>query len=99
MTKPTLILLTLLLASCDTQFARNGGTYSLFETSAGTVYLLNTATGETRVISKLGTEGKLQPTAIYQGEDGKIYQYDGAGKLKELSVREAADRILENSKK
>ena len=89
-----LVLIPLTLGGCD-QFVPFSGRYALFETSRGTVYRLDTTSGKTEVVYSLTGWPKLNAKTLYEGEDGKTYEYVGAGKLKELSTREAADRIVE----
>ena len=92
------VLGTILITGCDLQLGAKTGSYSLFETSKGTVYRLNTASGETGIIYSPGGQPKLTAKTLYTSEDGKTYEYLGGGKLKELSTTEAADRIIEKYK-
>ena len=94
-----LLLTLVVLSGCDMSFGNQHKNFSLFETSKGTVYLLNTATGETKIIYSKDSAPRLIPNTVYDSEDGKSYEYLGAGTLKALSVREAADRIIEKYKK
>jgi hypothetical protein len=89
-----LVLIPLTLCGCD-RFASFAGRYSLFETSKGAVYRLDTTSGKTEVVYSPTGWPKLNAKTLYEGEDGKTYEYLGAGKLKELSTTEAADRIVE----
>ena len=89
-----LILIPIMLGGCG-QFTPFSGHYALSETAKGTVYRLDTKSGNTEVVYSPTGQPKLSAGTLYEGEDGKTYEYVGAGKLKELSTREAADRILE----
>jgi len=89
-----LVLLSLAVSGCD-QFLPSAGRYALFETSKGTVYRLDTTTGETEVIYSPAGWPKLSAKTLYEGEDGKIYEYFGAGKLIGLSEAEVAERLVE----
>ena len=89
-----LVLIPLALGGCD-QFIPVSGRYALFETSAGTIYRLDTTSGKTEVVDSPTGWPKLKARTLYKAEDGKTYEYVGAGMLKELSTTEAADRILE----
>jgi hypothetical protein len=100
MIRATLLLLaTLSLCGCDAPFTHSAGHFALFETSKGTVYRLNTASGETEIIYSSSGKPKLTPQALYESDDGKTYEYLGGGQLKELSLQEAADKIVEKYKK
>ena len=44
------VLGTILITGCDLQLGAKTGSYALFETSKGTVYRLNTASGEADII-------------------------------------------------
>ena len=89
-----LVLIPLTLGGCD-QFVTSSGRYALFETSKGTVYRLDTTSGKTEVVYSITGWPELNAMTLYKGEDGRTYEYVGAGILKELSAREAADRFLE----
>ena len=91
----TLLLATIAISGCDMPYGNHHERFSLFETSKGTVYLLNTTSGEAKVIYSTESQPKLVASSLYESEDGKTYEYQGAGKLKELSVEEAADRIID----
>lgn len=95
----TLLLTIVALSGCDMSFGNQHKIFSLFETSKGTVYLLNTTSGETKIIYSKESAPKLMPHTIYESEDGKSYEYLGAGNLKALTVREAADKIIEKYNK
>ena len=93
------VLGAILITGCDQQLGAKTGSYTLFETSKGTVYRLNTVSGEAGVIYSPEGRPKLTPKTFYTSEDGKTYEYLGGGKLKELSTTEAADRIIEKYNK
>lgn len=94
------LLLTLVaLSGCGMSFGNQHKNFSLFETSKGTVYLLNTATGETKIIYSKDLAPRLILNTVYYSEDGKSYEYLGAGTLKALSVLEAADKIIGKNNK
>ncbi len=93
------VLGTILISGCDLPLGAKTGSYALFETSKGTVYRLNTASGEAAIIYSPGGWPKLMPKTLYTSEDGKTYEYLGGGKLKELSTSEAADRLVEKYNK
>ena len=69
--------------------------FSLFETSKGTVYLLNTTSGETKIIYSTELAPKLVTHSIYKTDDGKTYKYMGGGKLMDLTVIDTADKFIE----
>jgi hypothetical protein len=71
--------------------------FSLFETSKGTVYLLNTTSGETKIIYSTELLPKLVKSNIYETDDGKTYKYMGGGKLMDLTVIDTADKFLEKN--
>ena len=71
--------------------------FSLFETSKGTVYLLNTTSGETKIIYSTELAPKLVTHSIYETDDGKTYKYMGGGKLMDLTVIDTADKFLERN--
>ena len=89
------VLGTIALTACDEMPRFGAGKYTLFETSRGTIYRLDTATGKTELIYTPGGWTTLKPKTIYYGENEKTYEYLGNGKFKELSTTEAADRLLE----
>ncbi len=92
----TLLFAAIAISGCDiSSYGKKHENFSLFETSKGTVYLLNTTTGESKIIHSNSLPPRLSMHSTYGAEDGKIYEYQGSGKLKELSVREAADKIIE----
>ena len=89
-----LLIAALAISGCDS-FRENGDErFSLFETSKGTVYLLNTMSGETQVIYPVVGPEKLVLHRTYKSEDGKIFEYQGAGKLREISGHEILEEIL-----
>jgi hypothetical protein len=93
------LLAIIAVSGCDiSSYGKKHEGFSLFETSKGTVYLLNTTSGETKIIYSTESAPKLAVRGIYKSEDGKTYEYQGSGKLKEMTVQEAADRILEKYK-
>ena len=89
-----LSLLLLVTTGCD-QISSNTGRYSLFETSKGVVYRLNTISGESEIIYSPTGWPTLSAEALYKGENDKTFQYLGNGKLKELTTTEAADILVE----
>lgn len=93
----TFLLTTIAISGCDMSYGNQHEGFSLFETSKGTVYLLNTISGETKIIYSTESAPKLVTRSIYEAEDGKTYEYQGAGKLRELTVEEAADKIIEEN--
>lgn len=93
------VLGTILITGCDLQIGAKTGSYALFETSKGTVYRLNTTSGEAGIIYSLDGWPKLMPKTLYKSEDGKTYEYLGGGKLKELSTTEADNRLIEKYNK
>jgi outer membrane protein assembly factor BamB len=83
------------ISGCDVSLSGKArDSFARFETSKGNVYLLNTATGTSKTISTTESMSKLSIRKIYEAEDGKIYEYEGSGKLKELTTQEAADKII-----
>ena len=84
----------LMIAGCG-QIGSSSGRYSLFETSKSVIYRLDTKSGETEIIYSPTGWPKLSKEALFEGENGKMYQYLGSGKLKELSATEAAVIYLE----
>jgi len=88
------LLIVIAVAGCDLPSLK-AGKYALFETSKGVVYRLDTSTGATEVIYSPEGWPKLKTKTLYEGEDKKTYEYLGSGQLKELSTREAADRLVE----
>ena len=94
-----LVFFTIALCGCEKPFGASPGRFALFETSKGTVYRLNTSSGDTEVVYSPEGWPKLTPKTLYKAEDDKTYEYLGDGKLKELSTTEAADRIIEKYKK
>ena len=89
-----LIPLMFMLGGCDL-VGSSGGRYSLFETSKGVIYRLDTRSGETKIIYSPTGLQKLSKESLIEGENGKTYQYLGNGKLKELSAIEAADLLVD----
>jgi len=87
-------LLLLIIAGCN-QIGSPTGRYTLFETSKGVVYRLDTISGESEIIYSPTGWPKLSTDTLYEGEDGKTFKYLGGGKLKELSTTEAADILVE----
>ena len=83
----------LMLYGCN-QIGSFGGRYSLFETSKGVIYRLDTKSGETKALYSPTGWPKLSKAELFEGVNGKTYQYLGNGKLKELSTREAADILV-----
>jgi hypothetical protein len=94
----TLLLTVIAISGCDMSYGNRHANFSLFETSKGTIYLLNTTSGETKIIYSTDSEPKLVTHNIYKAEDGKTYEYQGAGRLRELTIQEAADKIIEKYK-
>ena len=89
-----LLLLVVAVSGCDKPLGTSAGRFALFETSKGTVYRLNTTSGETEVIYSPEGWPKLTQKTLYMADDDKTYEYLGGGKLRELSTQEAADRII-----
>lgn len=89
------VLGAIALTACDGMPQFGPGKYTLFETSKGTVYRLDTATGETEIIYSPDGWPTLKAKTLYHSENEKTYEYLGNGKLKELSSTEAADRLVE----
>lgn len=77
--RPWILLTALVLTGCDNTTMSAAPNFSLFETSAGVVYLLNQNTGELRVISS-------KPAVIISGEvfrddEGQLFRYLGNGEV------------------
>ena len=93
-----IVMLLFVISGCN-QIGQSTGTYTLFETSKGVIYRLNTVSGETEIIYSPLDWPKLNAKTIYEGENGKKYDYLGSGKLKELSAEEVADILIEEHAK
>ena len=94
-----LLVIIISIFGCNNSSGNRNERFSLFETSKGTVYLLNLTSGETKIIYSNESAPKLVPQSIYESEDGKRYQYQGAGRLKELTMEEAANILIKKYSK
>jgi hypothetical protein len=90
----TLLVITISIFGCNNSSDNRNVRFSLFETSKGIVYLLNLTSGETKIIYPNKSAPKLVLKNIYESEDGKRYQYQGDGKLKELTKEEEDDILI-----
>lgn len=93
----TLLFVTITLFGCDTSYKNRYEKFSLFETSKGTLYLLDNTSGETKIINSTELSQKLLTNSIYETDDGKTYKYMGGGKLMDLTVIDTADKFLEKN--
>ena len=84
---------------CDISSGNRHERFSLFETSKGTVYLLNITSWQTKIIYSNESAPKLVIKSIYESEDEKRYEYQGAGKLRELTMEEEADILIKKYSK
>ncbi len=83
-----ILLLALILVGCDNNTYSASPNFSLFETSAGVVYLIDQSTGELKVISP------NQPVIINAGEvfkddNDEFFKYLGDGKVKQVDEIES----------
>ena len=95
----TLLVIIFIISGCDISSGNRHERFSLFETSKGTVYLLNITSGETKIIYSSESAPKLVTQSIYESEDGKRYEYQGAGRLRELTIQEEADILIKKYSK
>ncbi|MDI9243856.1 hypothetical protein [Marinobacter sp. CHS3-4] len=84
-----LILLTaLVLAGCDNTTLSATPNFSLFETSAGVLYLLNQNTGELKVISSRQTV--INTGEVFRDDEGRFFEYLGNGRIQRVDETGAA---------
>ena len=88
-----MLALVALTCGCSNPFA--SGRFALFETSKGVLYRLDTTSGHAEIVYSPFGMPKLTQQTLYESDDGKTYEYLGAGKLRELSATEIADRLVE----
>lgn len=78
--RPWILLTFLVLTGCDNTTLPAAPGFSLFETSAGVVYLVNQTNGDLKVISSKHTV-ILNNGDVFEDGDGKIFTYLGDGKI------------------
>jgi hypothetical protein len=89
-----MLIVSFAICGCN-KIAPPTGRYVLFESTKGTVYRLDTISGKTEITYSPTGWPTLSAKGLYSGEDGKTYEYQGQGKLVELSIKEAAEKIME----
>lgn len=77
--RPWILLTALALTGCDNTTMSAAPNFSLFETSAGVVYLLNQNTGELRVISSKQTI--ISSGEVFRDDEGQLFRYLGNGEV------------------
>lgn len=77
--RPWILLTALVLTGCDNTTMSAAPNFSLFETSAGVVYLLNQNTGELRVISS--KPAVISSGEVFSDDEGQLFRYLGNGEV------------------
>jgi hypothetical protein len=77
-----ILLTSLILTGCDNTTVSAAPNFSLFETSAGVVYLLNQNTGELKVISSEPTV--INTGDVFRDDEGQLFRYLGNGEVHRL---------------
>lgn len=83
------------VVGCDISNNSPSGRFALFEASNGTVYLLDTSSGDSEVFYSPSGIPKLTVNGHYEGEGEGTFVYLGNGTLRELSSDEEVDYFME----
>ena len=91
----------LFLAGCDNTTISDSPNFSLFETSAGVVYLLDQSTGELKVISSKQTV--INSGEVFRDDEGHFFKYLGKSrrltKLSRLSKSTVINKAVNRTPK
>ena len=77
-----ILLTALVLTGCDNITISASPNFSLFETSAGVVYLLNQNTGELKVVSRKQTV--INSGEVFRDDEGQFFKYLGNGEVEQV---------------
>lgn len=77
-----ILMTALILTGCDNTTISESPNFSLFETSAGVVYLLNQNTGELKVISS--RQAVINSGEVFRDDEGQAFRYLGNGKVEKV---------------
>lgn len=77
-----ILLAALVLTGCDNTTFSASSNFSLFETSAGVVYLLNQSTGELKVISP--KQAVINAGEVFRDDEGQFFKYLGNGEVEKV---------------
>ena len=83
-----IFLVILILAGCDNNTFSTSPNFSLFETSAGVVYLVNQSTGDLKVIFSKHTV-IVQAGEVFKDGEGQFFKYLGDGKVEQVEEPES----------
>ena len=82
-----ILLAALLLAGCDNTTVSASSNFSLFETSAGVVYLLDQSTGELKVITS--KQAVINSGEVFRDGEGQFFKYLGNGEVEKVDEIES----------
>ncbi|MBW0145896.1 hypothetical protein [Marinobacter arenosus] len=83
-----LLLAVVVFTGCDNTTLTAAPNFSLFETSAGVVYLINQNTGELKVIPTKHVV-VINAGDIFEDDEGHFFQYIGDGQVERVDEPEA----------
>lgn len=78
-----ILLVALVLTGCDNHTVSVAPNFSLFETSAGVVYLINHNSGELEGIS-LKQTAVINSGEVFKDDEGQFFKYLGDGKVEKV---------------
>jgi hypothetical protein len=82
-----ILLTAFVLTGCDNTTISASPNFSLFETSAGVVYLLNQNTGKLKVISSKQTV--INSGEVFRDDEGRFFKYLGNGEVEKVDEIES----------
>ena len=83
-----ILLAALVLTGCDNHTFSAAPNFSLFETSAGVVYLLNQNTGELKEVSPKQVV-VINAGEIFKDDEGQFFRYLGDGQVEKVDEIES----------
>lgn len=78
-----ILLAALVITGCDNNTFSSSPNFSLFETSAGVVYLLNQSTGELKEISR-SQAVVIRTGDVFKDDQGQFFKYLGDGQVEKV---------------
>ena len=83
-----IFLAAIVLTGCDNYTLSAAPNFSLFETSAGVVYLVNQNTGELKVISPKQVV-TIKAGDVFKDDEGLFFKYLGDGQVEKVDEVES----------
>ncbi|WP_150911713.1 hypothetical protein [Marinobacter halotolerans] len=83
-----ILLATVILTGCDNNTFSAAPDFSLFETSAGVVYLIDQNTGELEVIPPKHVV-VINAGEVFKDDEGQFFKYRGDGQVEKVDETEA----------